>query len=472
MTESQNVKESEFIESKTFEEIKSGDSASLIRTLTMKDVNLFAAISGDIAPAYVDKEYTASNLFHAIIAHGMWSSSLISTLLATKLPGPGTVYLSDNAQFMKPVKLGDTINATITVKAKNEEKRTIIIGYECINQNREVAIKGEVEVIAPLQKLKRLREIPPEVIVHDRGAHYEQVINLTKGMKPLTMAIVHPVDQNALIGAIDAANKNLIIPVFIGPEDKILNVARTEKVDISSYKLVATQHSHESAARAVAMARNGDVEALMKGSLHTDELMHEVVNPETGLLTERRMSHVFVMDVPTYPKPLMITDAAINIYPTLDDKRDIVQNAIDLARLLGIEIPKVAVLSAVETVTSKIRSTLEAAALCKMADRLQITGGIIDGPLAFDNAISADAAAQKGIVSPVAGQADILLVPDVESGNMLAKQLEYLAEALSAGIVLGARVPIVLTSRADNAQSHMVSCALALLMARETIKKS
>jgi phosphate acetyltransferase len=229
--------------------------------------------------------------------------------------------------------------------------------------------------------------------------------------------------------------------------------------------LVSTKHSHESAAKAVAMARTGDVEALMKGSLHTDELMHEVVAKDSGLSTERRMSHVFAMDVPTYPRPLFITDAAINIYPNLEDKRNIVQNAIDLLFVLGIENPKVAILSAIETVSSKIQSTIDAAALCKMANRGQITGGIVDGPLAFDNAVSEEAAKTKGIVSPVAGKADILVVPDLESGNMLAKQLQYLADAQSAGIVLGARVPIALTSRADKTLERMASCAIALLLA-------
>jgi len=243
--------------------------------------------------------------------------------------------------------------------------------------------------------------------------------------------------------------------------------AAAEGIDLSPYELVPTAHSHEAAAHAVALARAGKVEALMKGSLHTDELMHEVVARDIGLCTARRMSHVFVMDVPNYPRLLFLTDAAINIYPDLDDKRDIVQNAIDLAHALGIETPKVAVLSAVETVTHKLRSTLEAAALCKMADRGQITGALVDGPLAFDNAVSEEAARAKGIVSPVAGRADILVVPDLESGNMLAKQLEYLAEAQGAGVVLGARVPIALTSRADNPLGRIASCALALLLARQ-----
>jgi phosphotransacetylase len=278
--------------------------------------------------------------------------------------------------------------------------------------------------------------------------------------------VVHPVDRNSLLGAIEAARAGLIVPVLVGPEPKIRAVAEAEAVDLAPYRLVATRHSHEAAERAVAMARAGEVEALMKGSLHTDELMHEVVAKDTGLRTARRITHVFVMDVPTFPRPLFITDAAINIAPDLMTKRDIVQNAIDLAHVLGLAVPKVAILSAVETPTPEITSTIDAAALCKMAERRQITGGLLDGPLAFDNAISEDAAKIKGIESPVAGHADILVVPDLESGNMLAKQLEYLGEAQAAGIVLGARVPIVLTSRADSPATRMASCAVALVFAR------
>ncbi len=277
-------------------------------------------------------------------------------------------------------------------------------------------------------------------------------------------AVVHPVDGLVLRGAKEAADAGFIVPVLVGPKAKIDASAEAEGLDLSLYECVYTEHSHEAAERAVALARKGEVDALMKGSLHTDELMAAVVEDDGGLRTGRRMSHMYAFDVPDHTRPLFITDAAINIYPTLEDKRDIAQNAIDFAHALGMEAPKVAILSAVETVTSKIRSTVEAAALCKMRDRGQITGGILDGPLAFDNAVSETAAQAKGIDSPVAGRADILLVPDVESGNMLAKQIEYLAGATGAGVVLGARVPIVLTSRADDTIMRIASCALALLL--------
>ena len=296
-------------------------------------------------------------------------------------------------------------------------------------------------------------------------SRHHQDSSEAKGLEPIRTAVVHPVDALSLLGAIEAAKAQLIIPVLVGPETRIRAAAEQSKLDLSGYELVPTEHSHAAAAQAVALARDGKVEALMKGSLHTDEFMGAIV-AEEKLRTARRMSHVFVIDAPGYPRPLFMTDAAINIYPTLDDKVDIVQNAIDLAHALGIPQPRVAILSAVETVTSKIHSTLDAAALCKMADRGQITGGILDGPLAFDNAVSEEAAKTKGIVSPVAGRADIFVVPDLEAGNMLAKQLEYLADADIAGIVLGARIPIILTSRADKTLARLGSCAIALMLAR------
>ncbi len=286
----------------------------------------------------------------------------------------------------------------------------------------------------------------------------------------LRTAVVHPVDTTSLLGAIEAERTGLIVPVLVGPERRIRAAAREARIDLAGRAIEATEHSHAAAARAVQMARRGEVDAIMKGALHTDELMRCVVDPDSGLRTERRVSHVFAIDAPHYPRLLFITDAAVNIYPSLEDKRDIVQNAIDLARALGVRTPRVAILSAVELVTPKIKSTLDAAALCKMADRAQITGGILDGPLAFDNAVSSAAAATKAITSSVAGRADIFVVPDLEAGNMLAKQLEYLAGAQLAGIVLGARVPIMLTSRADGVRSRLASCAIAVLYAHRRAK--
>ena len=460
----------DMIENRTFDEIKVGDSASLVRTLSKEDIELFAVMSGDVNPANVDEEYARSDMFHKIIAHGMWGALLISTLLGTKLPGPGAIYLSQTLCFHHPVTVGDTVTVTVTARAKETEQHRITFDCLCTNQRGEVVISGNAEVIAPTDKVKRPRAILPTVSLHEHGAWHRQIISKTTGLEPIRTAIVHPVDSNALLGAIEAAQMNLIVPILIGPAARIRAVAAAQNVDVSPYTLIPTEHSHAAAEKAVVLAREGEVDAVMKGSLHTDELMHLVVAPRIGLGTDRRMSHVFVLDVPAYPRMLFITDAALNIYPDLEEKRDIVQNAIDLAHVLGIETPRVAILSAVETVNPKIHSTLEAAALCKMADRGQISGGLVDGPLAFDNAVSLESARSKGLVSPVAGQADILVVPDLESGNMLAKQLEYLADAQTSGIVLGARVPIILTSRADSPMAHIVSCALALLLARSKRK--
>jgi len=294
---------------------------------------------------------------------------------------------------------------------------------------------------------------------------YELLLERCRAFEPIVTAVAHPCEKTALEAAIDAAARGLIVPILVGPEAKIREVAREGGIDIGSYRIVDAPHSHAAAARAVELVRQGEAQLLMKGSLHSDEILGAVVARETGLRTGRRLSHVFIMDVPTYHKVLIVTDAAINIAPGLEEKVDICQNAIDLAIALGVKTPKVAILAAVETVNSKMKTTLEAAALCKMADRGQITGGILDGPLAFDNAISADAAKMKGIKSEVAGDPDILLVPDLESGNMLAKQLSFLANADSAGIVLGARVPVILTSRADSVRSRIASCAVAMLAA-------
>ena len=306
----------------------------------------------------------------------------------------------------------------------------------------------------------------PSSVTDARGTgKYEQLLARCQGMPAVATAVAHPCDDASLGAAVEAARARLIVPILVGPAEKIRGVAKASGLEIDAYEIVDVPHSHAAAARAVELVRIGRAELLMKGSLHTDELMGEVVKRETGLRTERRVSHVFVMDVPTYHKPLSITDAAVNIFPTLDDKRDIVQNAIDFMRALGIQRPRVAILSAVETVTTKIPSTIDAAALCKMADRGQIQGGILDGPLAFDNAISAEAARTKGIVSEVAGDPDIMLVPDLEAGNMLAKNLTFLSRADAAGIVLGARVPIVLTSRADSERARLASCGVAALYA-------
>jgi len=301
---------------------------------------------------------------------------------------------------------------------------------------------------------------------------YEQLLVRCKSLKPVPTAVAHPCEVTALSAAVEATSKGLIIPILVGPRAKIESTAKSAGIDLNNFQIIDAPHSHAAAAKAVELLREAQAEVLMKGSLHTDELMAAVVARDKGLRTERRISHVFVMDVPTYHKVLVVTDGAINIAPTLEDKVDICQNAIDLAVSLGLEKPKVAILAAVETVTSKMPATIDAAALCKMAERGQITGAILDGPLAFDNAISKQAAETKGIHSEVAGDPDILLAPDLEAGNILAKQLTFLANADSAGLVLGARVPIILTSRADSVRSRIASCAVAMQVAHARRKKT
>jgi phosphate acetyltransferase len=452
------------IENRTFDEIAIGDSVSLTRTLSADDIALFAVMSGDINPAHLDRAYAEKSMFHRIIAHGMWGGALVSAVLGTKLPGPGTIYLGQDLKFRKPVGLGDTITVTVMAKEKRPEKHVVVFDCRLVNQSGDEVITGTAITMAPTEKIRRPRPALPEIQVRRHDA-YQQLLDRCAALQPIATAVVHPCDRVSLEGAVRAAEARLIVPVLVGPAAKIRALASAERLDIAGYEIVDTDHSHAAAGKAVMLARTGKVEALMKGSLHTDELMHEVTAADTGLRTARRISHAFVMDVPGYPRPLIITDAAVNIFPSLDDKRDICQNAIDLANTLGFDKPRVAILSAVETVTAKIPSTLEAAALCKMADRGQISGGLVDGPLAFDNAVSEEAAQEKGIVSAVAGKANILLVPDLEAGNMLAKQLTFMAKADAAGIVLGARVPIILTSRADNLRTRLASAGVAVLLA-------
>ena len=457
------------LENRTFDEIAVGESASVTRIFSHQDIDLFAVISGDVNPAHMDPAYAKTDVFHRVIAQGMLTAGLISSVLGTRLPGPGTIYLGQDLRFMKPVDIGDEITATLTVREKHAEKGDLVLDCVCRNQRKETVVTGTAHVRAPREKVRVPRTELPDVQL-SRHERFRALLARTAGLDPLVTAIAHPCDANAIGAAVEAAQAGLITPILVGPKAKILAAAAAANVDITPYRLIDAPHSEAAAAAAVALVTRGGAAMLMKGSLHTDELLRAVLAPEAGLRTGRRLSHVYLFDVPTYPRPLLVTDAAVNICPTLEDKRDIIQNAIDLAHVMGIETPKVALLSAIETINPKMQSTLDAAALCKMADRGQITGGLLDGPLAFDNAISPAAAEEKGIVSKVAGQADIVLVPDLEAGNMLAKQLSFLAGADAAGVVLGARVPIILTSRADTERTRLASCAVAVLIARDTAK--
>jgi phosphate acetyltransferase len=454
----------DWVENVTFDEIAIGQSARLLRTLTLADIQAFAAVSGDTNPSHMDASYANDTLFHGVVGHGMWAGSLISALLGTQFPGPGTIYLEQVLHFTKPVHIGDTLTVTATVLAKNSELKSVDLDCQVLNQKGAHVLNGTARVLAPTKKVRIPRVTAPMIQLYDPEARFKALLDQGKGLEAVRCAVVHPCDAGSLSGAMDSAQAGLIIPILIGPEARIRHVAQDAGIDLSGIEIISVAHSHESAEKGADMAARGEVEILMKGSLHTDELIHAVL-AQPKLRTGRRMSHVFRFDIPLYPKPLLITDAALNIHPTLPEKVHIIQNAIDFARVMGVHTPKVAILSAVETVTPGIPSTIDAAALCKMAERGQITGGIIDGPLAFDNAISAHAAQIKNIQSPVAGDADILAVPDLESGNMLAKQLEYLAGASGSGLVLGARVPIALTSRADGPMNRVASALLAVMAA-------
>jgi phosphate acetyltransferase len=451
---------------RTFDEIEVGETVTFSRRISPNEVELLTLVSGDVDAFHIERTGNGDEEF---LAKAVGAEAVLSGMLCRRLPGPGTTIVEQDLRFSGSCAVGDELSAKVTAREKRRTGHVIVFDCE-VRCDGSILIEGTVTVKAPTKRIAYEDLATPSIILR-RNDGFAQLFARCEGLAPVRCAIVHPCDRDSLVGPLESARRGLIQPVLVGPIGKIRSVARKEGVDLSAFEVVDVEHSHAAADKAVAMARAGEVEALMKGSLHTDELMGAVVPSATGLRTARRISHVFVMDVPAYPRLLLVTDAAVNIEPTLEVKVDIVQNAIDLARILGIDRPKVAILSAVETVNPGIRSTLDAAALCKMADRGQISGGVLDGPLAFDNAVSEQAAKTKKISSPVAGNADILLVPDLESGNMVAKQLQYLAGADSAGIVLGTRVPIVLTSRADNVRTRLASTAVMALVANARREK-
>lgn len=450
---------------RTFAEIEVGEDASLTRTITREDVDLFATLSGDANPSHLDPAFAARTPLKVVTAHGLLAAGLVSNLLGNRLPGAGTVHAAQDLRFLAPVRVGDTLTVTVTVREKRPEGRLVVLACGCTDQEGRAVLEGTATVVAPEQKVT----VANAPVPRRHGRHYEALIRRAGGIRAVPCAVAHPCERTALEGALDAAREGVITPILVAPAAKLREVASAAGIDLGGAEIVDVPHSHAAAEKAVELVRTGRAELLMKGSLHTDELMRAVLAEEGGLRTGRRISHVFVMDVPSYPEPLLITDAAINIFPDLETKADILRNAIDLHLGLGLGTPRVAILSAVETVNPKIPGTLDAAALCKMADRGQIEGGILDGPLALDNAVSPEAAAIKGITSEVAGRAQIMLVPDLEAGNMLAKNLTFLAGADAAGIVLGARVPIILASRADSIRTRLASCSVAALYAEALV---
>lgn len=448
------------IENRTFDEIAVGDSATLEKRLTMEDIKLFAVMSGDVNPAHVDEEFARSSFFHELIAHGMWGGALISTVLGTKLPGPGTIYLGQTLRFRGPVTLGDQIRITVTATEKDERKGQVVFACECRNQEDALVLDGEARVLAPKEKVSRPRAVMPTIRMAEQGK-LSEMLAAADDSEPMTAAVVHPVDIESIQAVDQAVGQGLIRPILIGPMARMQSAADDAGVDISGFEQVAVRHSHGAAETAVGMAEAGDVGAVIKGGLSTDELLGKLVDPGNGLRTERIPSQVMAFDVPTYPRPLMISDPLVNIHPGLFEKRDIVRNAVELAHALRIHEPRVAMLSSSESIDPKLSSTLDAAAICKMADRGQVAGAVIDGPMAFDAAISAATARARALESPVAGRADVLVAPDLEAASMLVKQLSHLADARGSGLLVGLRVPVVMSGRDDNVPSRLTGMRLA-----------
>ncbi|MEL6322635.1 MAG: bifunctional enoyl-CoA hydratase/phosphate acetyltransferase [Pseudomonadota bacterium] len=453
------------LKSRTYDSLQIGERASLERTLTQQDILLFAGVSGDVNPAHLDHQFAAGSVFEQVIGHGMWTGALVSALIGTKLPGPGSIYISQSFKFRAPVKVGDTLTIEVRVNRKLEGRR-VALDCSVAKPNGETVLSGEAIVLAPDKIIEVEAQEHPSIVLAERGERLLALIKKAANGRPIRTAIVHPVDAISLRGALAAQADRTITPVLIGPSAKIAAAAAVVEIPLDGIEIIDVPHSHAAGEEAARRAASGDCAAIMKGALHTDEVLEPILDKSAGLRTERRLSHVFVMDAPSYHKLLFITDAAVNIAPTLEQKADILRNAALLAASLGVSDPKAAILTAVETVTQTMPSTVDAAALCKMVDRGQIKGVRADGPLAFDNAISSDAAKTKGLTSDVAGDADILLVPDIEAGNIMAKQLDYLAGAVAGGIVLGARVPIILTSRAEGVLPRRASCAIANLFDR------
>ena len=454
-----------FIESKTYEEISVGDTATTEHVLTADDAMAFASISGFDSVLISEEQIERAGGVQPT-GPNMWCASLVSGLFSMNIPGPGCTLTHIALSFFNRLHVGDRIHVKVAVTSKDDATKVITFDCEANSSAGQPIFSGIARLLAPATKL-RWSTIPvPQLIVNDSYRHYRGMIARAAAKGSVKTAIVWPGDEVSLGGAIQAYRDKLIIPVLVGSESAIRALAATLNLDLTGIEIVDVPHSKLAAIKAVELARTNQVQMLMKGSLHTDEIMGAVVSREGGLRTGRRISHVFALDVPSYHKTLFVTDAAVNIQPDLETKISILQNAIDMMITLEVENPKVAILSAVESVNPAIPSTLDAAALCKMADRGQITGAIVDGPLAFDNAISSDAARIKKIKSPVAGDPDLLMVPNLEAGNILFKQLQYLAGALAAGVVVGAKVPVVLTSRADGELARMASCALGVLLAK------
>jgi phosphate butyryltransferase len=451
------------LESRKWDEMEVGQSAELKRLCTADDFYVFAAASGNHNPVHLEAEDGDGDGVREAYAPGMFVASLITAVLGNLLPGPGTLYRSQMLNFHDHAMAGQELCARVEVVEKLADGAVRFATQVTRVSDGALIVDGIAEVFAPKKHLKFDALEVPGLISH-RHRHFEKLLERAEPLPDLVTAVVCPEEPASLEGAILAAERRIIEPLLIGDPERIMRAAADCGLDATRFEILPAESARDAARLAVQLVHEGRAGAIMKGHLHTDTLLKPMLDKATGLRTGRRFTHVFVMDVPGISHPLIVTDAAINIAPDLVTKVDIVQNAIDVAISIGIAVPKVGVLSAVETVTPSIPSSLDAALLSKMAERGQITGAVLDGPLAFDNAVSTLAAEIKHIHSDVAGRADILLAPDLDAGNMIAKQLEYLASSEAAGVVLGARVPIVLTSRADSAQSRLASCAVASLI--------
>ncbi|MBO6637692.1 MAG: bifunctional enoyl-CoA hydratase/phosphate acetyltransferase [Roseitalea sp.] len=439
-----------------------GMEASAKRLCRTEDFLVYASSSGNHNPVHLPKaDHDGDGRPDMAVAPSMWVASLVSAVLGNQLPGPGTLYRGQNLRFLGRAHAGDELTVHVRLTEKRPDN-LVVFATRVTKADGSNILEGEATVIAPTAGLSFEADDLPGLTVQ-RHVHFDRLLELAEPLAPLPTAVICPDDPNSLGGALLAAAHTLITPILVGDQAKIRATGEALGADLAPFEIIDVVGDAASAARAVRLVNEGRAGAVMKGHLHTDDLLRAVVKSDGGLRTRRRLSHVFCMDVPGLDHLLMITDAAINIAPELHEKVDIIQNAIDLGRALGIETPKVAVLSAVETVNPKLPSTIEAAALAKMADRGQIRGGVVDGPLAMDNAVDEDAARTKGITSLVAGHADILMAPNLESANMIAKQLTFLAHAEAGGLVLGAKCPVILSSRADDDKARLASCAVAAL---------
>ncbi len=449
-------------ENRPLADMRVGDRAELSRLLTTDDLYVFASASGNHNPMHLAQDDADHDGRPDAVAPGMFVASLVSAVLGMRLPGPGTLYRAQTLTFHERAHAGDELVTSVTVRAIDPDG-TVTLATEVRRKiDGALIVDGEARVVAPLEK--RVWEgIDVPGLVVQRHRHFEALLARARPLPPLVTAVVAPEEEKSLGGAIKAAEEGIITPILIGDPAKIAAVAAALDADIAAFEIVA-EPDHVAAARiACDLVNAGRAGAVMKGHLHTDDLLRPMLDKASGLRAGRRFTHVFVMDVPGQDHPILVTDAAINIAPDLATKADIVQNAIDLAVSIGIDLPRVGVLSAVETVNPAIASSVDAALLSKMAERGQITGGLVDGPLAMDNAVDLGAARTKGITSPVAGRANVLVVPGLDAGNMLAKQLAYISHAEGAGLVLGPKVPVILNSRSDSAMARLASCAVAAL---------